>query len=145
LENILSKLNLENKDEIYDNYCNNYTKPSFSYNNNNNYNNGNENDNNNMTKYYDLYLVKNYIQNFKKVEILKNNINNFLHNDEFFNVVFETFDYLMFKDIDYLLKKGSIEKNEESIPTLLKFEMLKKDYIKSKREIIWTLLIEYSY
>jgi len=47
--------------------------------------------------------------------------------------------------MDFLLKNGSIEKNEESIPILLNFEMLTKDYIKGNREIIWTLLIEYGY
>ncbi|KAG4082311.1 DUF1703-domain-containing protein [Neocallimastix lanati (nom. inval.)] len=45
-------------------------------------------------------------------------------------------------DIDYLLQNGFIEK---SIPKLLEFEMLKKEYINNNRDIIWTLFIKFGY
>ena len=51
----------------------------------------------------------------------------------------------MFKDIVFLLKNGSIEKIENSIPLLSNFKMLTKDYIKTHGEIIWRLFIEYGY
>lgn len=138
LEDLLSKFNLKNKNKIFDNYCNNYFSSTVYDDNCNN------NNNDDKTKYYDLYLVKNYIQNYNNEITVEEKINNFLENHEFFNVVFETFDYLMIKDIDFLLKNGSIEKNVESILTL-NFKMLTKDYIKSNRDIIWTLLIKYGY
>ncbi|KAL6593578.1 hypothetical protein U3516DRAFT_834192 [Neocallimastix sp. 'constans'] len=44
--------------------------------------------------------------------------------------------------MDYLLQNGFIEK---SIPKLLEFEMLKKEYINNNRDIIWTLFIKFGY
>jgi len=103
----------------------------------------NNNNNNNIIKCYDLLSVNEYLQKeLSNSNYDKKSLPFHLMNDEFFNEAFEIFDYNMINDIDYLLQNGSIEK---SIPKLTNFEMLKKEYINSHREIIWTLLIEYGY
>jgi len=104
----------------------------------NNYNGNNNKDD--KIKIYDLYSVVNFIK-----EIIKrNNIYYFSiwKFEKFFNEIFINFDYILIKDIAFLLKNGYIEKK---IPKLINYEMLKKDYIEKHREIIWTLFIEYGY
>ncbi|KAG4094845.1 DUF1703-domain-containing protein [Neocallimastix lanati (nom. inval.)] len=61
-------------------------------------------------------------------------LTNIFENDSY---IFKSF----ITDMDYLLQNGFIEK---SIPKLLNFKMLKKEYI-NNRDIIWTLLIKYGY
>ena len=62
--------------------------------------------------------------------------------NEFLEIIFNNdFDYIMIKDMDYLLQNGFIEK---SIPKLSYFKMLKKEYI-NNRDIIWTLFIKCGY
>ncbi|OUM56612.1 hypothetical protein PIROE2DRAFT_18691 [Piromyces sp. E2] len=98
-------------------------------NNNDNNNNNSDNGNNNNKKYYDLLSVKNYIQdilnpNNNSME----NVNTFFQNYELLNVAFNNdFDYLMIKDMNYILHNEFIEK---SIPILSNFKMLTNDYIK---------------
>jgi len=47
----------------------------------------------------------------------------------------------MFKDIVFLLKNGSIEKIENSIPLLSNFKMLTKDYIKITEKLFGDCLL----
>ncbi|KAL6611822.1 hypothetical protein U3516DRAFT_550657 [Neocallimastix sp. 'constans'] len=95
-------------------------------------------DENNKIKFYDLFQVLHNI----KTKINKKKLNNSSFNIEFINEIFKNFDYILIKDMIFLLQNGYIEKK---IPELTNYEMLKKDYINKHREIIWTLLIEYGY
>ncbi|KAG4083523.1 hypothetical protein H8356DRAFT_1089463 [Neocallimastix lanati (nom. inval.)] len=91
-------------------------------------------------KYYDLRNVLKCIKGiFKMSEFVSDFSSEF---NTFFNEIFINFDYIMIKDMIFLLQNGYIEKK---IPELTNYEMLKKDYINNHREIIWTLLIEYGY
>ncbi|KAG4093508.1 hypothetical protein H8356DRAFT_1311831 [Neocallimastix lanati (nom. inval.)] len=69
----------------------------------------------------------------------------YFFNQELLSNIFQNKRYIFksfITDIDYLLQNGFIEK---SIPKLLEFEMLKKEYINNNRDIIWTLFIKFGY
>jgi len=155
LNKLLSKLHLENnvnnissisvnnvtnindKNEIniiFSSSLNKFNDNDKSYNNNNNNNNNNKYDD--KIKFYDLVYVKNYIQDI--LSLNKANRIFPLEDKTLIKEAFKYFDFIIFKDMNYLLKNGTIEK---SISKLTDF----KSDIENNRDMIWTLFIEYGY
>ncbi|KAG4085993.1 hypothetical protein H8356DRAFT_1282478 [Neocallimastix lanati (nom. inval.)] len=87
----------------------------------------------------------------KKIILLIDNydspiLNTINTNNEFYKFYEEVFLKIFNQDKrHHYLFKTFITRNLNKIPILMNYEMLKKDYIETHREIIWTLLVEYCY
>ncbi|KAL6613627.1 hypothetical protein U3516DRAFT_812364 [Neocallimastix sp. 'constans'] len=87
----------------------------------------------------------------KKIILLIDNydspiLNTINTNNEFYKFYEEVFLEIFNQDKrNHYLFKTFITRNLNKIPILMNYEMLKKDYIETHREIIWTLLVEYCY
>ncbi|OUM58868.1 hypothetical protein PIROE2DRAFT_15768 [Piromyces sp. E2] len=106
---------------INDNIVNIYNSSSVLHINSNNYNYDNS-----TIKCYNLFCIKEFIENMRKSNM--------------FFKVFKNFDYLLIKDINYLLQNGYIKDN------FIDVDMSSKNNINNKLEhFIWKLLIESGY
>ncbi|OUM58865.1 hypothetical protein PIROE2DRAFT_15765 [Piromyces sp. E2] len=131
---------------VDDNIVNIYNSSSNFHINTNNYNY-----NNNIIKCYDLFYIKQYIENilisnkeynkkYNKEYVEEDETSkNFILIQKVFNV-FKNFDYLIINDMNYLLQNGYIENRYRDV------DMSSKNNINNKLEhFIWKLLIESGY